>query len=516
MATHRPTPSSSISYPRPSLERSQSPPKHAQRPPSPPKTPPKRRQPSLSNIHPMNWLSRGSSSGSTHSTGAPQQASKPVRISEPKLSNGFDLSAPSHGALGLGATIVRTPQEALAGSRIQVSYMELEDSDTGHSDDIYGEIEEEEEGNDTLPSPPSSPPLPPLPLFAKSSPHLPMRETLSHPPAPSRPPPPAPAESASARPRPSLKPISPPSSEYNPPVPPLPPHLSSSPPQPPFEAILVSSLPSSTIDPSKIIVTLETCTATHRTTFSTLTSRPSSLATYLQSLLPDSDRSSLHSTHSDADSSFNSIFHHHLTASGLLSQSSSSIHIFLDRPSASYAHILNYLRSPSSSPILPRAVQLLPSLPRHEASSRLDLLLELRDEARYLGLEELYKLCTEEIRLRQSFSLPNYTHTHRRGGSNTSANGTSIHSVQTLVMSTGSREKSIERTDSSESKESRYSSNTTASAAAKSPGATVAASDPVPAAVSPGLREQLALRTSSEVRKEGYATLRSRPTAEWI
>jgi hypothetical protein len=59
------------------------------------------------------------------------------------------------------------------------------------------------------------------------------------------------------------------------------------------------------------------------------------------SLIPTSDgnAASAHSHISeastpDAEGSFNSIFHQHLVSSGLLSQAPSSIHIFLDRPSA--------------------------------------------------------------------------------------------------------------------------------------------------------------------------------------
>jgi hypothetical protein len=37
---------------------------------------------------------------------------------------------------------------------------------------------------------------------------------------------------------------------------------------------------------------------------------------------------------STPDGSFNSIFHQHLASSGLLQTGSSSIHVFLDRPSA--------------------------------------------------------------------------------------------------------------------------------------------------------------------------------------
>lgn len=105
--------------------------------------------------------------------------------------------------------------------------------------------------------------------------------------------------------------------------------------------ILVSSVPSSAIDRSKIIVSLETDTKTYRTTLNTLTSRPSFLSAYLNTLLRprrDSDAESVYSHLSDVpstpDDTFNSIFHNHLTSSGLLPQSSSSMHIFLDRPSA--------------------------------------------------------------------------------------------------------------------------------------------------------------------------------------
>ena len=112
----------------------------------------------------------------------------------------------------------------------------------------------------------------------------------------------------------------------------------STPPQPAFEPILVSSIPNHPIDPTKVIVSLETSTTTHRTTLKTLMSRPSHVATYLKSIIPskerESDEVSVDSQASEANSSFNSIFHNHLTSSGLLPQGSTSIHIFLDRPSA--------------------------------------------------------------------------------------------------------------------------------------------------------------------------------------
>ncbi|KAH9938169.1 uncharacterized protein B0H18DRAFT_965888 [Fomitopsis serialis] len=338
------------------------------RPVSPPMTPPRQRGGSISS--PRTWLSRTSTNSSSHSI--PYAPSKPVRISEPKFLNGFDVFATQRsGSLGTGAVIVKTPQEALAGSRCFSPFRaELEpDEDEGCED------EQRED---------ASPPLPPIPAESPIATELPRSHT---PPRPTRPVPECPpvspsvSESSStstyagssespvtltASPlRPSLKTRSPQPSEYFPPVPALPANLSGSPPQPP------------------VIVSLETSTMTHRTTLSTLMSRPSFLSTFLKDLLParrrDSDATSIYSEVSEADSSFNSIFHQHLASSGLLSQATTAMHVFLDRPSAPYAHVLAYLRSPPSTPenpaVLPRAVQLTGS--------------HLRDEARYLDLDEL-------------------------------------------------------------------------------------------------------------------------------
>ena len=307
------------------------------------------RRPSLSS--PMSWLSRNSSSASQHAPYTP--ATKPVRISEPKLSKTLDsLAHTRNRSLGTGAVVVRTPQEALAGSGVTVdvaSDPELQEQDSEDSDIPEEEEEEEAESNVVhLNSPPSSPSLPPLPI-SKSSPTLPLRESPTQPAKPSRPPPPAPASTDSS-PRSSLKHRSPshrspsPLPSFFPGVPPLPAHLAlpPPPPPPPFDCILLSSVPTNAIDMSKIIVTLETCTATHRTTLTTLTSRPSHLANYLKSLFRSyrDSAASLQSQTSEyagsPDTAFNSIFHQHLASSGLLPQSATNVHLFLDRPSAPY------------------------------------------------------------------------------------------------------------------------------------------------------------------------------------
>jgi hypothetical protein len=90
-----------------------------------------------------------------------------------------------------------------------------------------------------------------------------------------------------------------------------------------------------------------------------------------------------------------------------------------------YEHILAYLRSAPSTPdspaTLPRAVQLISS-----PSARLQALLELRDEASYLDLDELHKLCNDEIQRRES------AFSHTRIGSTSSASLRSVHSVHTF------------------------------------------------------------------------------------
>lgn len=82
-----------------------------------------------------------------------------------------------------------------------------------------------------------------------------------------------------------------------------------------------------------------------------------------------------------------------------------------------------YLRSVPSTPecpaTLPRAIQLIPS-----PSARLQALLELRDEANYLDLEELHNLCKDEVQRRES------AFSQTRIGSTSSA--ASLHSVHTF------------------------------------------------------------------------------------
>lgn len=196
---------------------------------------------------------------------------------------------------------------------------------------------------------------------------------------------------------------------------------SSVPPMPAFEPVLVSpqalsSIPP-TMDPKQFLVTLETATSTQRTTLATLVSRPSSLADYLNGLrdkdaYDDDEADAASASSSVPPSPFTRAFSAHLTSQGLHeSQASSSrIHIFLDRPSAPYSHILAYLRSPTNSPAsLPRSAQLRGHLGSQSNSptnspamsadnAKLDALYELRDEATYLGLRELSELCEAELK----------------------------------------------------------------------------------------------------------------------
>ena len=301
----------------------------------------------------MTWLTRASSSASIQS--GPYAPSRPVRISEPRFANPVEaMTLPRTGVLGAGAIVVRTPQEALAGPRASASSPDLLARTRSPSPRYLLSREPDEHG---LFDRPDSPPLPPIPdndadyieeeeleteeVETVDSHSTFMPATTAHPPPPTRPPPSLPSipdydsDLAPVRATSPLRPHKSPL-DFFPPVPPLPAGVIASPPQSPFSAILVSPAPNSSADPTKIIVTLETCTATQRTTMSTLTSRPSHLASYLLGLLPssESDTQSVYSTTSETESSFNSIFNHHLASSGILAQASTNLHIFLDRPSA--------------------------------------------------------------------------------------------------------------------------------------------------------------------------------------
>lgn len=152
----------------------------------------------------------------------------------------------------------------------------------------------------------------------------------------------------------------------------------------------MSKVPSQVIDRSQVLVTIETASMSLKTTFETLTSRPSHLSTFLKNIIQtpqDGDVvSEGHSAASDATSPFRSLFQDHLVASGVLPETTHSIHLFLDRPSESYPHILAYLRAPGSH--LPHSVKL---------SQKLEDLVALRDEARFLDLIDLARLCTDEL-----------------------------------------------------------------------------------------------------------------------
>lgn len=411
---------------------------------------------------------------------------------------------------------MRTPQEALAGPGPIGEAVE----DRGMESDMEAAEEELDDVSIYSPSRPNSPPLPPIPddEEVEYQPEEPAPSASSTPSRPSRPIPPPPIseeDSTSSIPntpslRPALKVL-----DAFPPVPALPVNLPASPPQVPFDPILLSSPPASNMDPAKVIVSLETSTVTHKTTMKTLMSRPSKLAKYLQALVPPPDSAVEPETpisrSSETDGSFTAIFHRHLASSGLLLPNASSLHVFLDRPSAPYAHILAYLRTPLSTPeqpaMLPRGAQLLSS-----SSARLEALLELRDEARYLELEELYKLCTDELRSRQSLVQARAS-LHTRGISSTSLSTGSVRS-----LSLGALREMVDDAEEPprhKEKRNRHSGDSGiasgTSASSHSPRASVVAEvgwHPATPTV-PGLAQRGKL-------PHKYTSLRMKPAGEWI
>ncbi|KAF7301720.1 hypothetical protein MIND_00737600 [Mycena indigotica] len=371
-------------------------------PPSPSSS---RRRPSISN--PMGWLSRSSTQSSVTSI-------KTTRISEPKLIL-HDLMSPRAGMLGSGATVVGTPEEALRDTK--ANFESAEETAQGQEIEYTPAYaaESSSEDEDEIPSPIDSPPLPPIPAETKqdavepTTPH-----PFTFPPRSGRVPP-------SSTPRPTLRPAR----DSVESVPAIPSTTIPIPVVVPFKAILISDAPAPTVDRTKVIVSLETCTATYRTTIDTLTSRPSHLATYIQSYFArprfDSTASSVYSTASAEDLS---VYRRHLVSQGHMSQASTSLNIFLDRPSEPYPHILNYLRTPEPT----EGPEVLP--PR-AAQVGLDALLELRDEAAYLGLDNLQRLCAEEINLRRRIR-PRTPRTHSSERSIPSMHG-SVSSLHTLL-----------------------------------------------------------------------------------
>lgn len=271
---------------------------------------------------------------------------KGLQISEPKLAGSLDqLAPPRLGPLGSGATIVRTPQEALtlasarstastgtASSSSTAPYYRVQASTSAPSRiHVYHPAPVEEEDGELPPSP-KSPPLPPLPTSPQSQ-NAPDRFSHSRrsagssqasssrifppaPPAPTTQLPLTPDVSPSMQNRASLKSqeerasrtssrpksragSSRSRSSWS--MLQLTPDLLEAAPQAPFAPVLMSNLPANMqkVDASRTIVILETSTSTVKTTLKTLTSRNSFLETYLVELIGSTSTSSRSPTISD-------------------------------------------------------------------------------------------------------------------------------------------------------------------------------------------------------------------------
>jgi len=290
------------------------------------------------------------------------------KISGPVFMRSDEPLSQRSGPLGSGATVVRTPNEALKDSGVRLEHSREEGLPRIQQND-HEEDEERLASPSRSPAVPSSPPLPPLPAFDSPEDYLEEEDEdeeegdrnsqLSE-----QIPASAPismnmsslARAATSTPplRPSLKVRSMPiTADDFPPVPPLPIRVQSVPPtplQPNFNAIVTASA-SGYIDSSNLIIALETSTQTYRTTYSTLTSRPSLLSEYIVALCSqsairaqDPDTSSFYSTEEPSEDYIDA-YRHHLASQGLLSPTKSmklspstpsQISLFLDRPSSPY------------------------------------------------------------------------------------------------------------------------------------------------------------------------------------
>jgi len=291
----------------------------------------KARRPSISNT--MHWLARTSTQSSSNATS--YSTSKPVRISEPKPMRSIDiLSPPRTGTLGSGAMIVRTPDEALRETSVRLTY-EPPDNKEEYlvkpvDDGVTSSSEQQSHTSPDEPlSPPTSPPLPPLPLPDTAEEKMLAPESVKMPPPrPIRAPPLTPPSRRS-----SLKARLVQVSQDTPAVPEVPLHFAASTRPPPFSAILISDPPFVKVDSSMTIVTLETCTTTYRTALNTINSRPSHLSDFISSLCNQCEPKSAASSVYSMSSEDMTAYHHHLTSQGLFPRST-TMHIFLDRPSA--------------------------------------------------------------------------------------------------------------------------------------------------------------------------------------
>lgn len=155
--------------------------------------------------------------------------------------------------------------------------------------------------------------------------------------------------------------------------------------------------------------------------------------------------------------------------------------------------------------MLPHAVRL------NGSPGRLEALLELRDEASYLGLEELHELCVDELRHRQP--CPNLNlgglGLHMRGFSNASSK-----SLHTLRETSEPGEPGQRHSD--HSVDSGFGSGSNGAGPRKSgaSGDSLDALWPSP----PSLKQRLAPKEGAP-KKDGNAattTSKARPTGTWI
>ena len=285
-----------------------------------------------------NWLSR---SPNLQNSSTSYIASKSL-----KVVRSIDLiSASRSRTLGSGATIVRTPDDALRDMGVRVKYLESTPKLASENQEPEKTVKSKHRrgpSKQPILSPPISPPLPPLPLPEEDEEKQLEGETIIATPRPNRLLPPAPDLHRSPSRRSSMKfpkafsiTHSNSSSEEPPSVPPLPAHIAAFTQPPPFSPILVSEPSSLMVNRSKVIVTLETSTQTYRTTLPTLTSRLSHLSNYLLTLYRRSDAASALSSMYSNESEDAALYRQHLTSQGLV-PTSANVHIFLDRPSAPY------------------------------------------------------------------------------------------------------------------------------------------------------------------------------------
>ena len=140
--------------------------------------------------------------------------------------------------------------------------------------------------------------------------------------------------------------------------------------------------------------------------------------------------------------------------------------------------------------------------------------MELRDEARYLDLDELYQLCTSELRARQSLGFGRSTR-HNRVMSSVSTSSSSVKSFGMGPLREDLEEEE-ERGDYFQQKKLKRRSKDSGVGSSSSNSMGSVRGSTIPEVVMSPSSVSFGLAQRDKVRPKKSASVRGRPAGEWI